>query len=181
MIKATSTSPRRVDRRVWDEIAEAYEGKDEVVKGTIVARVKGKVGMDIGVKAFLPGSQVDLRCATSTAWWARNTNSDHQVQPSSPQHRVEPSCTLLEIQREALKTDTMDRLDAGAKLTGIIKNLTDYGAFVDLGGIDDCRITDMSWGRINHPSQLFNVGDEVDVVVLATIKLPGACPWVLSN
>ncbi|MEC7751182.1 MAG: 30S ribosomal protein S1 [Myxococcota bacterium] len=161
-------SKEKADRlRVWDEIAEAYE-KDEVVKGTIVARVKGGLHVDIGVKAFLPGSQVDLRPVRNLD---RMVGEEYEFKIIKFNRRrpniVLSRRALLEREREALKTDTMDRLDAGAKLTGIIKNLTDYGAFVDLGGIDGLlHITDMSWGRINHPSQLFNVGDEVDVVVL---------------
>jgi small subunit ribosomal protein S1 len=161
-------SKEKADRlKVWDEIAEAHEN-DEVVTGTIIGRVKGGMHVDIGVKAFLPGSQVDLRPVR---------NYDRLVGESMDFkiikfNRRRPNIVLsrralLEKERASMRNDTLERLQEGAVLKGIVKNLTDYGAFIDMGGIDGLlHITDMSWGRVNHPGQLYNVGDEVEVKVL---------------
>jgi small subunit ribosomal protein S1 len=161
-------SKEKADRlKVWDEIAKAYEG-DETVTGTIIARVKGGMHVDIGVKAFLPGSQVDLRPVRN---YDRLVGEEMEFRIIKF-NRKRPNIVLsrralLEKEREAMRTDTMTRLEESATLKGIVKNLTDYGAFIDLGGIDGLlHITDMSWGRVNHPSQLYSVGDEVEVKVL---------------
>jgi small subunit ribosomal protein S1 len=161
-------SKEKADRlKVWDEIAKAYEG-DETVTGTIIARVKGGMHVDIGVKAFLPGSQVDLRPVRN---YDRLVGEEMEFRIIKF-NRKRPNIVLsrralLEKEREAMRTDTMTRLEESATLKGIVKNLTDYGAFIDLGGIDGLlHITDMSWGRVNHPSQLYAVGDELEVKVL---------------
>ena len=161
-------SKEKADKlKVWDEISDAVE-KDELVEGTIVARVKGGLSVDIGVKAFLPGSQVDLRPIRNLEKLIGQKFDFKIIKFNKRRGNIVLSRrVLLEKEREALKTDTLKKLKPGAILPGIVKNITEYGAFIDLGGIDGLlHITDMSWGRVSHPSQIFSVGDEVDVMVL---------------
>jgi small subunit ribosomal protein S1 len=161
-------SKEKADKmRIWDEISAACE-RDELVHGTIVGRVKGGLSVDIGVKAFLPGSQVDIRPVRNLDQFIGKDFDFKVIKFNKKRGNIVLSRrVLLEKQREELKKDTLLRLKEGAILKGVVKNLTDYGAFIDLGGIDGLlHITDMSWGRIGHPSEMFNVGDEVRVVVL---------------
>ncbi len=153
--------------RAWDRISNAYEN-NEIVEGIIMARVKGGLSVDIGVKAFLPGSQVDLRPVRNLDKLINNKFSFKIIKFNKKRGNIVLSRrVLLEQDREKMRTETIENLKEGSILRGIIKNITDYGAFVDLGGIDGLlHITDMSWGRINHPSQLFEVGQEVEVKVL---------------
>ncbi len=161
-------SKEKADKmRIWDEISAACE-RDEIVKGTIVGRVKGGLSVDIGVKAFLPGSQVDIRPVRNLDQYISKEFEFKVIKFNKKRGNIVLSRrVLLEKQREELKKETLKNLREGAVLKGVVKNLTDYGAFIDLGGIDGLlHITDMSWGRIGHPSEMFNVGDEVRVVVL---------------
>ncbi len=161
-------SKEKADKlKVWDEISAACE-KNELVEGTIVARVKGGLSVDIGVKAFLPGSQVDLRPVRNLDRLIGQKLEFKIIKFNKRRGNIVLSRrVLLEKEREALKTETLRKLKPGAVLPGIVKNITEYGAFVDLGGIDGLlHITDMSWGRVNHPSELFSVGDEINVMVL---------------
>ncbi len=161
-------SKEKADKlKVWDEISDAVE-KDELIEGTIVARVKGGLSVDIGVKAFLPGSQVDLRPIRNLEKMIGQKLEFKIIKFNKRRGNIVLSRrVLLEKEREALKSDTLKKLKPGAILPGIVKNITEYGAFIDLGGIDGLlHITDMSWGRVSHPSQIFTVGDEVDVMVL---------------
>ncbi len=153
--------------RAWDKIAEACD-KDQVVEGAIVARVKGGLSVDIGVKAFLPGSQVDLRPVKNLDAMIGQRFKFKVIKFNKKRGNIVLSRrALLEKEREALKKDTIGRLEEGKIVDGIVKNITDYGAFIDLGGLDGLlHITDMSWGRIQHPSELFQVGDEVKVKVI---------------
>jgi small subunit ribosomal protein S1 len=153
--------------KVWDEISNAYEN-EEPVEGTIVARVKGGLSVDIGVKAFLPGSQVDLRPVRNLEALIGDKASFKIIKFNKRRGNIVLSRrALLETERKMMREDTLATLSEGQILDGVIKNLTDYGAFIDLGGIDGLlHITDMSWGRINHPSELFHVGDEIKVKVL---------------
>jgi small subunit ribosomal protein S1 len=153
--------------KIWDEISNAFEG-DEAVEGTIISRVKGGLSVDIGVKAFLPGSQVDLRPVRNLeALIGERTNFKIIKFNKRRGNIVLSRRALLETQRRRLRESTLETLDTSQIVDGVIKNLTDYGAFIDLGGIDGLlHITDMSWGRINHPSELFQVGDEIKVKVL---------------
>ncbi len=153
--------------RAWDRISAAFE-KGEIVEGTIMARVKGGLSVDIGVKAFLPGSQVDLRPVRNLDKLINQKLQFKIIKFNKKRGNIVLSRrVLLEQDREKIRTETLTNLEEGAVLKGIVKNITDYGAFVDLGGIDGLlHITDMSWGRINHPSQLFEVGQEVEVKVL---------------
>jgi len=161
-------SKREADKlRVWDEISAAIE-RDEIVKGTIVGRVKGGLQVDIGVRAFLPGSQVDIRPVRNLDQYLGKDFEFKVIKFNKKRGNIVLSRrVLLEKQREEQKKETLKNLKEGAVMKGVVKNLTDYGAFIDLGGIDGLlHITDMSWGRIGHPSEMFNVGDEVRVVVL---------------
>jgi len=161
-------SKEKADKmRIWDEISAACE-RDEIVKGTIVGRVKGGLSVDIGVKAFLPGSQVDIRPVRNLDQYISKEFEFKVIKFNKKRGNIVLSRrVLLEKQREEMKKETLKNLAEGSVLKGIVKNLTDYGAFIDLGGIDGLlHITDMSWGRIGHPSERFNVGDEVRVVVL---------------
>src|SRR5512146_2475195 len=161
-------SKEKADKmRIWDEISAACE-RDEIVKGTIVGRVKGGLSVDIGVKAFLPGSQVDIRPVRNLDQYIGKEFEFKVIKFNKKRGNIVLSRrVLLEKQREEMKKETLKNLREGAVLKGVVKNLTDYGAFIDLGGIDGLlHITDMSWGRIGHPSEMFNVGDEARVVVL---------------
>jgi len=161
-------SKEKADKmRIWDEISAACE-RDEIVKGMITGRVKGGLQVDIGVKAFLPGSQVDIRPVRNLDQYLSKEFEFKVIKFNKKRGNIVVSRrVLLERQREEHKKETLKNLKEGAVMTGQVKNLTDYGAFIDLGGIDGLlHITDMSWGRVGHPSEKFNVGDEVKVVVL---------------
>jgi len=161
-------SKEKADRlKVWDEISNAYKA-DQPVEGTVVARVKGGLAVDIGVKAFLPGSQVDLRPVRNLENIVGQKLKFKIIKFNKRRGNIVLSRrALLETERKRLRENTLETLDAGQIIDGVIKNLTDYGAFIDLGGIDGLlHVTDMSWGRVNHPSELFQVGDEIKVKVL---------------
>jgi small subunit ribosomal protein S1 len=161
-------SKEKADKmRIWDDISAACE-RDELIEGTIVGRVKGGLSVDIGVKAFLPGSQVDIRPVRNLDKFIGERHKFKVIKFNKKRGNIVLSRrVLLEKEREEMKKETLKKLKEGAVLQGVVKNLTDYGAFIDLGGIDGLlHITDMSWGRINHPSEALNVGDEVRVVVL---------------
>ncbi|MEL6184143.1 MAG: 30S ribosomal protein S1, partial [Myxococcota bacterium] len=161
-------SKEKADRlRIWDDIARAHDD-DGTVQGTIVARVKGGLQVDIGVKAFLPGSQVDLRPIRNLDKLIGERFDFKVIKFNRRRNNIVLSRRLvLEKEREEQKSKTLERLQEGAILDGQVKNITEYGAFIDLGGIDGLlHITDMSWGRLNHPSDMFKVGDDVRVKVL---------------
>src|SRR5437879_5906295 len=163
-------SKEKADRlKVWDEISAACE-RDELIEGTIAQRVKGGLSVTIrgGVKAFLPGSQVDLRPVRNLDAFIGKNYKFKVIKFNKKRGNIVLSRrVLLEKERAELKGQTLDKLKEGQLVEGIVKNLTEYGAFIDLGGIDGLlHITDMSWGRVNHPSALFQVGDHVRVKVL---------------
>ncbi len=153
--------------KAWDQIAKAVE-RDETVRGTVQARVKGGLSVDIGVKAFLPGSQVDLRPVKNLDRLIGETHEFKIIKFNKKRGNIVLSRrALLEREREERKTETLKSLRTGAIMLGTIKNITEYGAFVDLGGIDGLlHITDMSYGRTQHPSELFEVGQQIEVKVL---------------
>jgi len=153
--------------KIWDEISNAYES-DQSVEGTIISRVKGGLSVDIGVKAFLPGSQVDLRPVRNLEALIGELTQFKIIKFNKRRGNIVLSRrALLETERRRMREATLETLQTGQIVDGVIKNLTDYGAFIDLGGIDGLlHITDMSWGRINHPGELFQVGDEIKVKVL---------------
>jgi len=153
--------------RIWDEIDKAAE-RGELVEGVITGRVKGGLTVDIGVKAFLPGSQVDLRPVRNLEKFIGQRFKFKIIKFNKKRGNIVLSRrALLEKERQQMKQQTLERIEEGIVIDGIVKNITDYGCFVDLGGIDGLlHITDMSWGRVNHPSELFRVGDELRVKVL---------------
>lgn len=153
--------------KVWDDIRRSYE-KGEVITGTILGRTKGGLMVDIGVRAFLPGSQVDLRPVRDLDKLIGKSFPMKVIKLNQRRGNIVLSRReLLEEERRALKDKTLQSLQEGKVIRGKVKNITEYGAFIDLGGLDGLlHITDMSWGRVSHPSELFVVGDEVEVVVL---------------
>ena len=153
--------------KVWDAITQAYE-KAQPVEGRVVEVVKGGLAVDVGVKAFLPGSQVDLRPVKNLASMVGQQIRAKVIKLNRRRGNVVLSRrSVLEEEREEKKKHTLEVLNEGMVLTGTVKNITDYGAFIDLGGIDGLlHVTDMSWGRVGHPSEIFQVGDQVEVVVL---------------
>lgn len=153
--------------RAWADISKAAEN-EEVIEGTVVAKVKGGLSVDIGVKAFLPGSQIDLRPVRNMDVYIGKKYKFKVIKFNKKRGNIVLSRrALLEEERESLKTQTLDAMKEGSIVKGLVKNITDYGAFIDLGGMDGLlHITDMSWGRIKHPSEVLNVGDEIEVKVL---------------
>jgi len=161
-------SKEKADRlKIWDEISRAYKA-EEPIEGHVVARVKGGLAVDVGVKAFLPGSQVDLRPVRNLEHVVNQRLKFKIIKFNKRRGNIVLSRrALLETERKKLRETTLETLAPGQIVDGVIKNLTDYGAFIDLGGIDGLlHVTDMSWGRVNHPSELFHVGDEIKVKVL---------------
>jgi small subunit ribosomal protein S1 len=153
--------------RVWDTVEKAHNEKTPVT-GTVVGRVKGGLTVDIGIKAFLPGSQLELRPVRNLDAYIGQPIQVRVIKLNKKRGNVVVSRKeILEEEQSERRSHTLEHLEEGAILTGTVKNLTDYGAFVDLGGIDGLlHITDMSWGRLTHPRDLVNVGDEIQVKVL---------------
>jgi small subunit ribosomal protein S1 len=153
--------------RAWDTIEKAANDKTPVT-GTVVSRVKGGLTVDIGMKAFLPGSQLEIRPVRNLDTYLGQQIEVRVIKLNKKRGNVVVSRKeLLEEDQNSKRSATMEHLAEDAILTGTVKNLTDYGAFVDLGGIDGLlHITDMSWGRLTHPRDLVNVGDEIQVKVL---------------
>jgi len=153
--------------KVWDEISQIYND-DGVIEGKVVSKVKGGLAVDIGIQAFLPGSQVDLRPVRNLESLI-GQNFDFKVLKYNKKRRnvVLSRRALLEKERESMKSQTLAELEESKVVEGSVKNITDYGVFVDLGGIDGLlHITDMSWGRVGHPSELCRIGDKIQVKVL---------------
>src|SRR5687768_8147388 len=153
--------------KVWDDVEKAYQER-RVVVGRVIERVKGGLAVDIGVRAFLPGSQVDLRPVRNLDSLRGQELRMRVIKVNKKRGNIVLSRkAVLEEENAERKRDTLETLEEGKVLMGTVKNITEYGAFVDLGGIDGLlHITDMSWGRINHPSEVLNVGDEIKVIVL---------------
>lgn len=153
--------------KVWEEISRIYN-EDATIEGKVIARVKGGLSVDIGVPAFLPGSQVDLRPVKNLEGLVNQTYKFKILKYNKRRGNVVLSRrALLEVKRDEMKTETISKLEENSIVEGTVKNLTEYGIFVDLGGIDGLlHITDMSWGRVGHPSELFAVGDKIKVKVL---------------
>lgn len=153
--------------KVWDTLELAATEKTPV-KGMVLSRVKGGLTVDIGIKAFLPGSQVEVRPVRNLDGYIGTEIEVRVIKLNKKRGNVVISRKdLLEEEVNAKKAVTLQTLEEGSVLTGTVKNLTDYGAFVDLGGLDGLlHITDMSWGRLTHPRDLVNVGDEIQVKVL---------------
>jgi len=165
----TKLSHQKASRlRAWDEIEKAYNDKTPI-KGIVVERIKGGLTVDIqGARAFLPGSQVDLRPVRNLDGMKAQELEVRVIKLNKKRGNIVVSRKqLLEEDLTEKRGHTLEQLHEGAMMTGTVKNLTDYGAFVDLGGIDGLlHITDMSWGRLTHPRDLVNVGDQIQVKIL---------------
>ncbi|AOM00588.1 30S ribosomal protein S1 [Cobetia marina] len=174
----------------WKELEAAFE-KDEIVKGVINGKVKGGFTVDINtIRAFLPGSLVDVRPVRDTAHLENKELDFKVIKLDAKRNNVVVSRrAVLEAENSAEREALLATLQEGQQIQGIVKNLTDYGAFVDLGGVDGLlHITDMAWKRIKHPSEIVAVGDEINVKVLKFdrernrvslgLKQLGEDPWV---
>ncbi len=154
--------------KTWDKLEEALKN-DETIEGKITGKVKGGMTVNIGgVHAFLPGSHIDLKAPRDTDSLIGKTCSFKVINVNQKGPNVIVSRrALLEEERNKLRVKTLEVLKEGEIMKGTVKNLTDYGVFIDLGGIDGLlHISDMSWGRISHPGELFSIGDEVEVLIL---------------
>jgi len=154
--------------RVWDDIKRIYEAK-ETISGKIVERVKGGFAVDIGLLAFLPGSQVSLLPLRDFERMIGQSMEFHILKYDRKKNNVVVSRkTVIEKEQGELKRQTLEKIEEGKVMDGVVKNITEYGAFIDLGGIDGLlHITDMSWGRIQHPSEFLKKGDPVSVKILS--------------
>jgi small subunit ribosomal protein S1 len=158
---------RPLRRATWKKIEAAFRAK-ETIEGTVTDLIKGGLVVDIGVRAFLPASQVDLRPQSNLESWKGQKISCRVLKLNRKRGNVVISRrALLEEEQVAQRKQMMDSLTEGQVLTGKVKNVTDYGVFVDLGGVDGLlHITDLSWGRLKHPSEAVAPGDEIQVQVL---------------
>ncbi len=153
--------------RVWETVEAAFNS-GSIVKGRVIERIKGGLAVDIGVRAFLPGSLVDVRPVRNLDSMRGKEIRARVIKVNRRRGNIVLSRkAVLEEENQEKKKKTLEILEEGKRIKGVVKNITGYGAFLDLGGIDGLlHITDMSWGRINHPSEVFSVGDEVEVIVL---------------
>jgi len=162
-------SKQKADQmKVWDTISAICE-QEGVIEGKVISRIKGGLTVDIGLKAFLPGSQVDLHPVRNLDKFIGETQKFKILKYNRKRGNVVLSRrAILEKERESLRSETIKNLSEGAIVDGVIKNITDYGVFIDLGGIDGLlHITDISWGRVNSPGDLFSAGDKIKVKVLS--------------
>ena len=174
--------------KAWDKISEACE-KGTPLEGMILSKVKGGLSVDIGVKAFLPGSQVDLRPVRNLDRYLGKKMEFKVIKFNKKRGNIVLSRrAILQEERGKLRGEVLEQIQEGMIVKGIVKNLTEYGAFLDLGGIDGLlHVTDMSWGRIKHPSNLLKIGEELEVKVLKFdlgkerislgLKQVGPNPW----
>lgn len=153
--------------KVWEDIAKIQE-EDKTIEGRIESRVKGGMSVDIGVPAFLPYSQIDLRPVKDLDALIGETLEFKVLKFNKKRNNVVISRrAILEDERNALREEMRSRLEEGQIIKGAITNITDYGLFIDMGGMDGlCHITDLSWGRVSHPAKLYKVGEELEVKVL---------------
>jgi small subunit ribosomal protein S1 len=167
-IGMVTLSKEKADKfKFWEEISRAWN-EDQVIEGKIISRIKGGLTVDIGVLAFLPGSQVDIRPIRNLEKLIGSTHKFKIIKLNRRRGNVVLSRRiLLEKERESIRQKTLEVLEEGQIVEGVVKNITDYGAFIDLGGIDGLmHITDMSWGRINHPADVLTAGQKIKVKVL---------------
>jgi small subunit ribosomal protein S1 len=153
--------------KVWEDIKKAYDDNG-IINGTIESRVKGGFSVDIGVQAFLPGSQADLRPIRNLDEMVGQTLPFKILKYNRKRSNIVLSRrVILEQEREQQRSDTLSSIQENKVVEGVVKNITEYGVFVDLGGVDGLlHITDISWGRVKHPSELFSVGDKVTLKIL---------------
>ena len=178
--------------RIWDEIREIYE-KGGTIRGKIIARVKGGMSVDIGLPAFLPGSQINLKPIKDFDSHIGSVQEFKILKYNKRRSNIVLSRrAILESERAAMREKTLQHLQIGAVMEGTVKNITEYGLFIDLGGIDGLlHITDMSWGRVGHPSELYRVGDKITVKILnfdadsgrvsLGLKQLKSDPWLKAN
>jgi small subunit ribosomal protein S1 len=154
--------------KVWLAIKDIYDA-DETIEGEIISRVKGGFSVDVGLLAFLPGSQADLRPIRNMDEMVNQTYTFKILKYNQKRNNIVLSRrVLLEAERDKLRSTTLESIEDGSVMEGIVKNITEYGVFVDLGGVDGLlHITDISWGRVKHPSELFTVGDTINVKILS--------------
>lgn len=182
-------SKEKADKmKIWEELEKLFN-EEKSIDGKIISRIKGGMMVDIGVKAFLPGSQIDLHPVRDLDGLVGKTFPLKIIKINHRRGNVVVSRrVLLEETRDKKRQTTLANLKEGQLIQGMVKNITDYGAFIDLGGIDGLlHITDMSWGRVGHPSEMFTVGDRVEVNVLKYdretgrislgLKQKSADPW----
>jgi small subunit ribosomal protein S1 len=183
-------SKEKADKmKVWEDLEVAHNDEKQV-QGKVISRIKGGMIVDIGVKAFLPGSQIDLTPVRDLDGLVGKTYNFKIIKINHRRGNVVVSRrALLEETRDKRRQSTLSTLSEGQLIEGTVKNITDYGAFLDLGGIDGLlHITDISWGRVGHPSDIFSIGDRVEVLVLKYdrdtgrislgVKQKSADPWM---
>jgi small subunit ribosomal protein S1 len=153
--------------KVWERVEGAHK-TGEVLEGRVIDRIKGGLSVDLGVRAFLPGSLVDVRPVRNLEVFKDEKVQVRVIKMNRRRGNIVVSRKhVIEEENAEKKKVTLETLEEGAQVTGVVKNITEYGAFVDLGGIDGLlHVTDMSWGRVNHPSEVVSIGDEIDVLVL---------------
>ena len=154
--------------RVWDSIKDAHEG-GTTVRGRLMRRIKGGIVVDLlGVEAFLPGSQIDIRQVKNFDQYLGNDYEFKIIKLNKARRNIVVSRrSVLEEEREKMRQELVAELEDGQTREGVVKNITDFGAFIDLGGLDGLlHITDMSWGRVSHPSEMVSIGDRIRVKVL---------------
>ena len=162
-------SKDKADRmKIWDRVNAVFEN-DDVIEGRIVSRIKGGLAVDIGLKAFLPGSQIDLHPVRDLDKLLGQSFDFKILKLSRKRGNIVLSRrVILEKERESLRAETLTKIEEGAIVKGIVKNITDYGVFIDLGGVDGLlHVTDISWGRITSPRDYFNIGDEAEIKILS--------------
>ncbi len=157
--------------KVWEAIKDIHEA-DSTIEGVITNRVKGGFSVDVGVQAFLPGSQADLRPIRNLDEMVGKSFDFKVLKFNRKRNNIVLSRrAILEAERESKRSATLASIEEGTVMEGVVKNITEYGIFVDLGGVDGLlHITDISWGRVKHPSELYTVGDTINVKVLSFDK-----------
>ena len=160
--------------KIWDDIKEIYE-KGGTVKGNITSRVKGGMSVDLGLQAFLPGSQIDLKPVRDFDALIGTTHEFKILKYNKRRSNIVLSRrALLESERVLMREKTLEKMENGTVLDGTVKNIAEYGLFIDLGGIDGLlHITDMSWGRVSRPAEMYQVGDKITVKILSFDKQTG--------
>src|SRR5256714_2479834 len=153
--------------KVWEEVEKAYND-NSIIRGRVIERIKGGLSVDIGIRAFLPGSQIDVRPVKNLDALRGKEIECRVIKLNRKRGNIVLSRKIvLEDEQTRKKKFTLEVLVEGSDVRGIVKNITDYGVFIDLGGIDGLpHVTDLSWGRVNHPSEMFNVSDEITVKIL---------------
>ena len=153
--------------KIWEDVEKAYN-ENLIIRGRVIERIKGGLSVDIGVRAFLPGSQIDVRPVKNLDSLEGKEIECRVIKLNRKRGNIVLSRKIvLESEQARKKAFTLEVLKEDAEVRGTVKNITDYGVFIDLGGIDGLlHVTDLSWGRVNHPSEMFNVGDEINVKVL---------------